>query len=311
MGTMKAIQFSRYGGPDVLSANSVSTPLARDGEVVVEVHAASMNPIDWKLRSGLLQKVVPVELPMTSGRDGAGVICAIGDGVPATRVGQRVCFVAPRGVGTWAERIVLPNALAVPIPDSLAMIEAAAIPLVGLSAWAALVTSAPVDPGMKVLVHAGAGGVGSIAIQLARHRGAYVATTCSAANVEFVRSLGADTAIAYDRDDFAQANSGFDIVFDTLGGETHRQSYGVLREGGTMVCLVAAPFENQAATYGASVKIAQVLPDPEALARLVELAAANIVKPFVGKVLALDEFAEAHRLSERGHGRGKLVLRVS
>jgi NADPH:quinone reductase-like Zn-dependent oxidoreductase len=269
-----------------------------------------MNPIDWKLRSGLLQKLLPVELPMTSGRDGAGVICAIGDGVPATRIGQRVCFVAPRGVGTWAERIVLPDALAVQIPDSLSMIEAAAIPLGGLSAWAALVTSAPVAPGMKVLVHAGAGGVGSIAIQLARHRGAYVATTCSAANAEFVRSLGADMAIAYDRDDFAQAISGFDVVFDTLGGETHRKSYGVLRKGGTMVCLVAAPFENQAATYGVSVKIAQVLPDPEALATLVELAAANMVKPFVGKVLALDEFAEAHRLSERGHGRGKLVLRV-
>ena len=310
MNDMKAIQFSRYGGPDVLTVNRVPPPVARAGEVVVEVHAASVNPIDWKLRSGLLQKMVPIELPMTTGRDGAGVICAVGDGVPTTRIGQRVCFIASRGVGTWAERIVLPEALAVPIPASLSLTDAAAIPLGGLSAWAALVSSAPVGPGIKVLVHAGAGGVGSMAIQLADHRGAYVATTCSTANVEFVKSLGADQAIAYDRDDFARTLSGFDIVFDTLGGEAHRKSYAVLRKGGTMVCLVAAPFENQAEAFGVTVKIAQVLPDPEALARLVELAAANIVKPVVGEILAFDEFAEAHRLSERGHGRGKVVLNI-
>ena len=310
MNVMKAIRFSRYGGPDVLEMKSVAAPLARPGEVVVEVRAASVNPIDWKIRSGLLQKVVPVELPMTSGRDGAGVICAVGEGVSTARIGRRVCFIAPRGVGTWAERIVLPDELAVPIPDSLSMIDAAAMPLGGLSAWAALVSSAPVGPGMKVLVHAGAGGVGSMAIQLAHHRGAYVATTCSVANIEFVKSLGADLAIAYDRDDLARALSGFDVVFDTLGGETHRKSYEVLRKGGTMVCLVAAPFENQAEAYGVTVKIAQVLPDPEALTRLIELAAANIVKPIVGKILAFDQFAEAQRLSERGHGRGKLVLRI-
>jgi len=146
-------------------------------------------------------------------------------------------------------------------PASLSLTDAAAIPLGGLSAWAALVSSAPVGPGIKVLVHAGAGGVGSMAIQLADHRGAYVATTCSTANIEFVKSLGADQAIAYDRDDFARTVSGFDIVFDTLGGEAHRKSYLVLRKGGTMVSLVAAPFENQAEAYGVTVKIAQVLPD--------------------------------------------------
>ena len=172
MNDMKAIQCSRYGGPDVLTVNRDPPPVARAGEVVVEVHAASVNPIDWKLRSGLLQKMVPIELPMTTGRDGAGVIRAVGDGVPTTRIGQRVCFIASRGVGTWAERIVLPEALAVPIPASLSLTDAAAIPLGGLSAWAALVSSAPVGPGIKVLVHAGAGGVGSMAIQLADHRGA-------------------------------------------------------------------------------------------------------------------------------------------
>ncbi len=137
-----------------------------------------------------------------------------------------------------------------------------------------------------------------------------MAATCSAANVDFVQSLGADRPIAYDRDDFSKTIADVDVVFDTLGGDVHRKSYRVLRKGGIMVCLVAAPFENEAEAYGVTVKIAQVLPDPEALAQLVELAAAGIVKPVVGKIIAFSEFAEAHRLSERGHGHGKVVLTI-
>lgn len=310
MSDIAAIQFSAYGGPDVLSVHRIATPMTRAGEVVIDVHAASVNPIDWKVRAGLLRNIIPVTFPMTTGRDGAGVISAVGDGVSTARIGQRVCFLASRGVGTFAERIALPAALAVPIPDSLSMPEAAALPLGGLSAWAALVSTAPVTAGMKVLIHAGAGGVGSMAIQLARHRGAYVAATCSAANVDFIRSLGADLPIAYDQEDFTRAIADVDVVFDTLGGDVHRQSYRVLRKGGTMVCLVAAPFEDEGQAYGVTVKVAQVLPDPDALTRLVELAAAGIVKPIVGKTLAFGDFAEAHRLSERGHGRGKIVLTV-
>ncbi len=308
MSDIAAIQFSAYGGPDVLSVNRIVAPAARAGEVVIDVHAASVNPIDWKVRAGVLRNIVPVAFPMTTGRDGAGVIAAVGEGVSTERIGQRVCFLASRGVGTWAARIVLPAALAVPIPDALSMAEAAALPLGGLSAWAALASAVPVTSDMKVLIHAAAGGVGSMAVQLARYRGAYVAATCSAANVGFVKSLGANLPIAYDQDDFSQAIADVDIVFDTLGGDVHRASYRVLRKGGTMVCLVAAPFENEAATYGVTVKVAQVMPDPEALATLVELAATGVVKPTVGKILAFSEFADAHRLSERGHGRGKIVL---
>lgn len=311
MSDIAAIQFSAYGDPDVLSVNRIAAPVARAGEVVIDVHAASVNPIDWKVRAGLLRNIIPVEFPMTTGRDGAGVISAVGDGVSPDRIGQRVCFLASRGVGTWAERIALPAALAVPIPDALSMPEAAALPLGGLSAWAALVSTAPVAPGMKVLIHAGAGGVGSMAIQLARHRGAYVAATCSAANVDFVKSLGADFPIAYDQDNFSKAIANVDVVFDTLGGDVHRRSYDVLRKGGTMVCLVAAPFEDEGEAHGVIVKVAQVLPDPVALAQLVELTAAGIVKPIVGKTFAFDDFAEAHRLSERGHGRGKIVLSMT
>lgn len=310
MSDIAAVQFSAYGGPDVLSVNRIAAPVARAGEVVIDVHAASVNPIDWKVRAGLLRNIIPVAFPMTTGRDGAGVIAAVGEGVSPQRIGQRVCFLASRGVGTFAQQIALPAALAVPIPDSLSMPEAAALPLGGLSARAALVSAAPVTSGMKVLIHAGAGGVGSMAIQLARHRGAYVATTCSAANVDFVKSLGADLPIAYDRDDFSKAIADVDVVFDTLGGDVHQKSYRVLRKGGTMVCLVAAPFENEAEAYGVKVKVAQVLPDAEALAQLVELAAACIVKPIVGKIFAFNEFAEAHRLSEHGHGRGKIVLNM-
>jgi NADPH:quinone reductase-like Zn-dependent oxidoreductase len=308
MSDIAAVQFSAYGGPDVLSVNRIAAPAARAGEVVIDVHAASVNPIDWKVRAGLLRNIIPVEFPMTTGRDGAGVITAVGEGVSSARIGQRVCFLASRGVGTFTQQIALPTALAVPIPDSLSMPEAAALPLGGLSAWAALVSATPVTSGMKVLIHAGAGGVGSMAIQLARHRGAYVAATCSAANADFVQSLGADLPIAYDREDFAKAIADVDVVFDTLGGDVHQKSYRVLRKGGTMVCLVAAPFEDEGAAHGVTVKVAQVFPDPDALAQLVELAATGIVKPIVGKTFAFGEFAEAHRLSERGHGRGKIVL---
>lgn len=303
-----AIQFAAYGGPEVLAATRVPSPIARPGEVVIDVHAASVNPIDWKIRSGMLQKVFPVNFPMTTGRDGAGVITAVGEGVSPARIGERVCFMATVGLGTWAERVVVPATFAIAVPESLSMTDAAALPLAGLSAWAALVNTAPVAAGTKVLVHAGAGGVGVIAIQLARHLGASVATTCSSANVDFVISLGADRAIAYDKEDFAETLSGYDIVFDMLGGDIHRRSYRVLRKGGTMVCLVAAPFESQAEAYGVTVAVARVQPDPAALTELVRLADREIIKPVVRQVLPFAQFAEAQRLSERGHGHGKIVL---
>ena len=198
MSEITAVQFSGYGPPEVLAARRIPAPQPGAGEVSIDVHAASVNPIDWKLRAGLLQKVFPASFPVTSGRDGAGVVIAVGAGVDSGLIGRRVCFLGALGVGTWAERIVLPAALAVGIPDTLSFIDAAAVPLAGLSAWAALVTAAQIGPGVRVLIHAAAGGVGTFAVQIARNRGAHVAATCSRGNIDFVCGLGAEEVITYD-----------------------------------------------------------------------------------------------------------------
>ncbi len=310
MTNITAIQFAAYGGPEVLDARRIAAPQPAVGEVVIDVHAASMNPVDWKVRAGLMAKYFPVTFPMTSGRDGAGVISAVGEGVDARRIGERVCFLVSRGVGSWAEQIALPAALAVAITDTLSFTEAAALPLGGLSAWAALVTEAQVSAGMRVLIHAAAGGVGSIAVQIARDHGAQVIGTCSQRNVDFVRALGAEEAIAYDSEAFEDKLSGLDVVIDTVGGDVHRRCYKVLRKGGVIACLSAEPYEDRGAEYGVRVAMTKVMPDAAALAQLVALAAAGRIKPMVERIVPLADFALVHAESERGHTRGKTVLTI-
>ena len=310
MTDITAIQFARYGGPEVLEARRIAAPQPAAGEVIIDVHAASMNPIDWKVRSGLMEKYFPVTFPMTSGRDGAGVISAVGEGVDAGRIGERVCFLVSRGVGSWAEQIALPAALAVPIPDALSFTDAAALPLGGLSAWAGIMTEGQVSAGMRVLIHAAAGGVGSLGIQIARDRGARVIGTCSARNVDYVRALGAEDVIAYDRENFEGKLSALDVVFDTVGGDVHRRSYSVLKKGGVIACLSAEPYEDRSAEFGVRVAMAKVTPDPAALAELVALAAVGRIKPMVEHIVPFSDFAAVHAESERGHARGKTVLKL-
>jgi NADPH:quinone reductase-like Zn-dependent oxidoreductase len=306
---MLAVEFDSYGGPDVLKLRRRAAPEPSPGEFVVRVRAVSMNPVDWKIRSGMLQKFFPVTFPAVTGRDGAGEIMAVGNGGESSLVGKRVCFLAPRGVGTWCERILLPKAEAVSFPESVSFEHAASLPLAGISAWIAIVQAANVVAGMRVLVHAAAGGVGSLAVQLARMRGAEVIGTCSQANVDFVRSLGAK-AVPYDETPFEDAVGDVDVVLDVIGGDVHRRSYRVVKRGGTIVCLVAAPFEDLGAEYGVKVMVPQVLSDPIALTQIVALVADGKLKPCVEHVLPLSDFAKAQQLSETGHARGKTVLTV-
>lgn len=305
-----AVQYDGYGGADVLKLRKVPAPKVAAGEILVDVQAASVNPIDWKVRSGMLQKVFPMTFPAVTGRDGAGTVIAAGAGVADPPVGGRVCFMAPRGVGTWVQQLVLPANGVVKVPASLSIEQAAALPLAGVSAWAGLVDTANVGAGMRVLIHAAAGGVGGIAVQIARHRGARVIATCSERNVDYVRGLGAQEVIAYDRDAFEQKVRDVDVVFDVMGGEVHRRSYQVLKGGGVMVCLAAAPYEDQGAAYGVAVKMARVMPDQAALAAIVDLAASGKLKPTVEHVLPLADFAKAQEMSQKGHARGKTVLRM-
>jgi NADPH:quinone reductase-like Zn-dependent oxidoreductase len=304
---MLAVEFDAYGGPEVLKLRRRAAPKPGPGEVSIRVRAVSMNPVDWKIRSGMLQKFFSVTFPVVTGRDGAGEIVAVGDGGDLSLIGKQVCFLAPRGIGTWCEQIVLPESEAVPFPQSVSFDQAASLPLAGISAWIAIVKAANVTADMRVLIHAAAGGVGSMAVQLARIRGAEVIATCSQANVDFVRSLGAQ-AIAYDRTPFDEAVRDVDVVLDVIGGEVHRRSYQVLKPGGTMVCLVAAPFEDLGTQYGVKVLVPQVLSDSLALAEVVTLVAAGKLKPCVEHVLALSDFAKAQQMSETGHARGKTVL---
>jgi NADPH:quinone reductase-like Zn-dependent oxidoreductase len=305
---MRAVEFAAFGGPEVLHLVDRKAPSCGPGEVKIAVHAVSLNPVDAKIRAGRIAGL-PLTLPATSGRDGAGVVAAVGASVPESLVGTRVCFLAPRGAGTWAEEIVLSAPTAVPIPDEIDFIEAAALPLAGVSAWIGLVVTGEIAAGMRVLVHGGAGGVGSMALQLVRHFGAEAFATCSKDNAAYVRSLGAQ-AIPYDEVPFETAVRDIDLVFDLIGGDVHRRSYGVMRRGGRLVYLNAMPVEDLGAEFGVEVKMAQILPNAEALQSIVRLVADGSLRSPVERVLPFEAFAQAHLLAEHGHGRGKTVLRL-
>ena len=236
-----AVEFDHYGGPEVLQLRRIAPPQPGPDEVLIQVHAASMNPVDWKVRSGMLQKFFPVTFPSVTGRDGAGEVIAVGSGADASLLGKRVCFLASRGVGTWSQKIALPAALAVPFPATVSYKDAAALPLAGISAWIGMVQTGNVKAGMRVLIHAAAGGVGGMAVQIARLRGATVIATCSERNADFVRALGAQEVIAYDKTAFEDHARDVDLVFDVIGGDVHRRSYQTLKRGGMIVALAAAP----------------------------------------------------------------------
>jgi NADPH:quinone reductase-like Zn-dependent oxidoreductase len=305
---LHAIVHDRYGPPDVLRRVDLPDPVPGPGAVSIRTIAASLNPVDRKIRSGMLQGVFPVTFPAIPGRDGAGVVEAVGPGGPAELVGRRVTYVAPRGMGTWAGRITLDAKFVVPVPDALSTIDAAAIALAGVSAWEPLTAWTHVGPGTRILIHGAAGGVGGLAVQIAKARGAEVTGTCSARNVAHVRARGADTVVAYDETPFEGVVRGMDVVFDLIGGDVHDRSYAVLKPGGAMIGLLAAPIRDQGAAFGVSVKVTAVAPDAEKLAAVIAMAAAGTIRADVGSTVPVDRFMEAVTAAEGPHARGKTVL---
>lgn len=303
---MRAIEFDSYGGPDVLQMREISPPAPSDGEVLIDVHAVSVNPIDWKVRSGRMAGGAPLASAMITGRDGAGIVAAATNDPPL--IGRRVAFLAPRGKGTWADQVVMPQDNFATIPDGVSLADAAALPLAGTSAWIPLVDIAQVGPGMRVLIHAGAGGVGSLGIQIACARGAHVIATCSARNADFVTSLGANEVIAYDRTPFDSAVRDVDTVFDTMGGEVHDKSYKVLKRGGLMVCLSAESFTDRGAEHGVTVKQAPILPRRDILDALLKMMADGSLRVPIQETLPFSQFRRAHELSQTSRTRGKIVL---
>jgi NADPH:quinone reductase-like Zn-dependent oxidoreductase len=305
---MQAWRIHEYGGPERLLRETVPRPVAGAGEVVLRVHAASVNPIDWKIREGLLRGVLPMTLPVTLGRDAVGEVIEVGPGVGHLHEGDRVLGVAAVGRdGTHAEFCALPASGSAAVPQGVSDEAAVCLGVAGLSAWIPLVEMANVGPGMRVLVHAGAGGVGGLAVQLAKARGAWVAATASAANLEYVTSLGADLAIDYAGDGLARLGATIDVALDTMGGDVHARTLDVIRPGGRVVALAAAPLPpNHRADV--QVELARIAATTERLARLLALAAERRIKPQVGRTFPLAEAQAAYAASRTGHVRGKLIL---
>jgi NADPH:quinone reductase-like Zn-dependent oxidoreductase len=313
--TMKAIRIHGFGGPEVLAYEDVPRPEPGEGEVLIRVHAAGVNPADWKTRSGSgMAARYRERLPVGMGWDVSGVIEALGDGAEPYRVGDAVFgFVRFPDVGaTYAEYVAAPASEIALKPRVLDHVAAAGVPLAGLTAWQALFDVAQLGPGQRVLVHAAAGGVGHLAVQYARWAGATAIGTASVRNKAFLRELGAVRAIDYRTVRFEEAVREVDVVLDPIGGETRRRSWQTLKRGGVLVGLVDRASAEAVPPGAEGVRGRYMLahPDGEQLSEIARLIDAGHVRPHVDAVYPLERASEAHAHGQRGHTRGKIVLRV-
>lgn len=310
---MKAAQLIKYGEEDaVKTTDDAARPVPMLGQVLVEVQAAAVNPFDYKIRSGAYQEFIPMELPATLGSDVAGVVVELGEGVEGLDVGQSVLGMsnAVGGQGSLAEFTPVSAQQLVPKPDNVDFETAAALPLAGVSAYQALVDHIGLQTGQKILIHGGAGGIGSLAVQIAKNIGAYVATTIDSTDTDFVKGLGADELIDYKTQDFSTILKDYDAVFDTVGGETNLKSYEVLKSGGALVSMTDAPNEELVEKYGIHYTQQMSKPTPERLIAIAELASNGKLKVNIDKVFPLDTAAEALEYLRTGHPKGKVVVQV-
>lgn len=308
---MKAVRIHSYGDAGALAYEDAPVPSIDPQDILVRVVAASVNPVDWKIREGYLKEMIPYPFPLTLGWDVSGVVEAVGAAATRFKVGDAV-FSRPdiKRNGTYAEFVAIREDEVAHKPKTISHAEAATLPLAGITAWEALVTAAKLSAGQRVLIHAGSGGVGSLAIQLAKWRGAYVIATTSDRNVALVKSLGADEAIDYRAQPFEQAVKDVDVVFDTVGGKVQEASWSVLKPGGILVSIVGQPSEERAKACGARGAFVFIQPNAKILAQLAELVDAGTMRPIVGAEFALKDTAKAHALSQSGRAVGKIVLYV-
>jgi NADPH:quinone reductase-like Zn-dependent oxidoreductase len=311
VNTMRAISQDVLGGPEVLREVELARPAPGISQILVAVHAAGVNPTDWKHRA---HRAFLPEPPFVLGWDVSGVVEAVGFGVTLFQPGDEVFGMLPypHGSGAHAEYVAGPARAFARKPPALTHVEAGALPLAGLTAWQALVDTAGLRPGQRVLIHAAAGGVGHLAVQIAKAAGGYVIGTASAANHDFVRGLGADEVIDYRTTDFAGAVSDVDVVLDALGGETAIRSLATLRPGGTLVSILGGPsgLAEQAAAKGVRQATMLVEADHGGMTAITDLVAAGKLRPTIAGTFPLADAAKAHALGETGHTAGKLVLVV-
>ncbi|MET7756505.1 NADP-dependent oxidoreductase [Streptomyces sp. NPDC005389] len=306
---MRAVVVEQWGGPENLVEREVERPEPGLGEVLVRVHAAGVNPVDWKTRAG--GALIEWGAVPAVGWDVSGTVEAVGPGVGILRPGDEVFGMPlfPRQAGAYAEYVVAPARHLARKPASLTHVEAAALPLAALTAWQALVDAADVRPGERVLVHAAAGGVGHLAVQIAKARGAYVIGTASAGKHDLVRELGADEVVDYRETPFEDVVSDVDVVLDGIGGETAERSLKVLRDGGRLITL-PGPDDVPAAQDGVRASWVLVEPDHLGLREIAALVESGRLRPVVDVVVPLAEAAKAHTIGERGRTTGKIVLAV-
>jgi alcohol dehydrogenase len=313
MKTGKAARIHTYGGPDTVRLEDIAIPDPKPGELVIRVQAAGVNPIDWKFRAGYLQQMMPMSLPVTLGGDFSGIVERVGTGVAGFKSGDEVYGLASvfaGGSGAFAEYVVVQGNMVAEKPRRLSYTDAAALPLAGVSAVQALTETLRVAKGQKVLIHGGAGGIGSLAIQLAKNLGAHVATTVSSPDTDFVKTLGADLIIDHTREKFEDQLKGYDAVLDTVGGDTYAHSFKVLKRGGRLVSMLEQPRADLMKEYGVEATMQFTQVTSERLTKLAQLVDQGVLKVHVDKTFPLLRAADALHSLETAPPKGKIVLQI-
>jgi NADPH:quinone reductase-like Zn-dependent oxidoreductase len=310
MANMKAVRMHDFGGPEVLTLDEIPVPTPKDDELLIEIHAASVNPVDYKTRTGKFPMVKREQLPAILGRDLSGVVKQSGKSAPYFKPGDAVYALLDPAHGAYAEFVAVKGELCALKPANLEHVEAAAIPLAALTAFQGLFDHGQLRAGQRVLIHGGAGGVGHLAIQLAVSKGARVCTTVSAEDMEFVSELGADEAVDYKSERFEDTLEAVDLVLDLIGGETQERSWKVLKRGGALISTVQQPAEERAREQDVRVAVYMAQPSATQLAEIARLVETNELRPCVAAKYPLARAGEAQQRIEHEHTRGKLVLTV-
>ncbi len=308
---MKAAYIEAYGGSDQFKIGELPTPEIGPKDILIEVHAASVNPVDWKIREGYFKEMLHFSMPLVLGWDVAGKVAELGKEVSSFKIGDAVFSRSDIArQGTYAEMVAVDSQLVVAKPESLSFEQAASLPLVAHTAWQVMFETMDLQKGNKIFIGAGSGGVGTLAIQLAHARGAHVVTSTSTANLEWVRKLGADEVIDYTTHNPNDLVRDMDYVFDTMGSADQTEMYAMLKKGGQLVSISKQP--DEAAAKAAGMRIAYVFMQPtgERLEKIAESVARGELKPVIDQVFVLDHIRQAHDYAERGHAKGKVVIRV-
>ncbi|WXG39488.1 MAG: NADP-dependent oxidoreductase [Candidatus Freyarchaeum deiterrae] len=310
---MKAVRIEKYGNNDVIQIKEIDKPRPAKGQVQIEVRASSINPVDWKVMEGYMAQMFQMKLPMTLGLDVAGVVTETSKDVTHIKVGDKVygqAAVWGGGSGALAEYATTPAGSVAKMPKNLNFAEAAAIVLTGVSAVQALIENMKLKPKQKILIHGGAGGIGTIAIQIAKNIGAYVTTTATGDGIKYVKQLGADEVIDYKTQAFEEKVSNYDAVYDTIGGETYNKSFKVLKKGGIIVSMLMPPDDKLMKQYGVTAIIQMTQVATKFLDELTKLVESKVVKVHVEKTYPLSQIKEAFKAQQSGNVRGKVAVEI-